>query len=48
MRNTSVTNLIPCDRRLQVCGTAELPLPRAQYAIHAEESQVWLLSQALL
>ena len=25
---------------LQVCGTAELPLPRAQYAMHSEESQV--------
>lgn len=24
---------------------AELPLPRAQYAIHAEENQVWLLPE---
>ena len=31
---------------MQVCGTAELPLPRAQYAMNSEENQVrQLLSQ---
>ena len=41
---TMMSCVIMCDRllqyELQACGTAELPLPRAQYALRNDESQL--------